>query len=302
MRIRMSRRPPIILLAALGLPVICEMITALVPSSPPALTPSFSFLSSVMVLPLVIALLSSAIPRGGVDRSEAKPPRDFEKGTPSSGRVSSPTADTWPFPASLAHTPATAHDPHSPAKSTRTIATLPASLTLTLERQEHARASMEGVHCPGVHHRLAVALVVAQLAAVTAGATELGFVLNKVSALSVVHAVCVIIWTICVMLCIFLLPIPPLRSLSLTQTGPELPSAPEIIPKPPTLVTRARNKSTTSIRERKQSISPPFNSDSASDFLSLHDPFASPPPPPPPPPSVRSSWTQDKDNVRLPIV
>ncbi|KAH7913457.1 hypothetical protein BJ138DRAFT_623817 [Hygrophoropsis aurantiaca] len=281
------------LLSVLVLIVACETITALVPSSSALHAPILAILSHLSAFLLAMVTFVCAL-RPEKDNHTDTSPQILEKSTPSSGRVSSPTTDTWPFPASLAHSTISTRGAHSPAKSTRTTASLPASLTLTLARQENARALSERAsQANECELRFNVLFVLTQSAATISSILRLCNVLNATFVLSVLQSVCFLIWAISLMANVFLFPMNPVPLASLATTDRKF-SVADTISKPPNIFPRPRNKSTTSIRARKQSISPPFISDSASDFLSLHDPFASPPPPPPPPPSVRGSWTHEK--------
>lgn len=288
--------------------LVCATIAGSIASTPTLLSPTFSLISRSLQLPLAIGIfldLRSAItvaapPIEICEKDRAGPDSSVRPTTcPNrSGRVSSPTPDTWPFPGSLSHTPP-ARNQSSP-KSVKAVVKLPPSLTLTHSGQENSmipeRAVAISWRCKQM--RFPVTILAAQAAAVVCAALKIALAIvaknfpswaalqardsvttsrpsensdvTATAGLIIAHSVCSLVWAVGVVTSLYLLPSVVKQTLP-TSVKHTLNSS---VPKP----TEFPN-----YRTPKHSLSRGMSSDSASDFLSMRDPFASPPPPPPPP-------------------
>ncbi|KAG2154507.1 uncharacterized protein EDB93DRAFT_166281 [Suillus bovinus] len=287
--------------------LICATIAGSIPSTPTLLSPTFSLISRSLQLPLAIGIfldirssIAVAAPFTKLcEKVQAGPETSVRPttGPNKSGRVSSPTPDTWPFPASLSHTQLASDQ--SSAKSVKTIVNLPPSLTLVHSDQENNDMPERAAVISWCHKemRLPVTMLAAQATAVVSAALKIALTtiaenysswaalqtrdsvttsqpsenydVTAAAGLVIAHSVCSLFWAIGVVASLYLLPS------VVEQTLPT--SAKHIadtsVPKP----TEFPNH-----RTPKHSLSRGMSSDSASDFLSMRDPFASPPPPPPP--------------------
>ncbi|KAG1902043.1 uncharacterized protein F5891DRAFT_979151 [Suillus fuscotomentosus] len=275
---------------------IIATIAGSIASTPTLLSPTFSLISRSLQLPLAIGIfldirsaiavaapftkISEKVPAG--PESSARPTIAQNK----SRRVSSPTPDTWPFPASLVHTQPTCD--RSSAKSAKTVVNLPPSLTLTHSGQENSvipegKAAISWLY---KEMRLPVTMLAAQAAAinspswaalqapdsVTTSQPSQNSDVTVAAGLVIAHSVCSLFWAMGVVTTLYLLP-------SIVKST---------LPTLPTSVNHTADSSVPKAMEfpnhriAKHSLSRGMSSDSASDFLSMRDPFASPPPPPPP--------------------
>lgn len=285
----------------------CATIAGSITCTPALLSPTLSLISRSLQLPLAIGIfldIRSAIAlaapftetcekdRAGLE-SSVHPTICPNR----SRRVSSPTHDTWPFPGSLAHTQLTCSQ--SSAKSGKAVANLPPSLTLTNSGQENSVIPEEAAaiswRCKEM--RLPVTMLAAQAAAVVCAALKIALAItaknspswaalqarNSVTTpqssensdvtvdvgLVIAHSVCSLVWAVGVVTGLYLLPSVVKQTLSAPIKRTVDSSVPKLMKFP-------------SHRTPKHSLSRGMSSDSASDFLSMRDPFASPPPPPPP--------------------
>ncbi|KAG2051991.1 hypothetical protein BDR06DRAFT_1022331 [Suillus hirtellus] len=290
--------------------LICATIAGSIASTPTLLSPTFSLISRSLQLPLAIGIfldIRSAIAvaapftkiyEKGPAGSESSARPTIAQNT--SRRVSSPTPDTWPFPASLVHTQPTCD--RSSAKSAKTVVNLPPSLTLTHSGQENGvipegKAAISWL-CKEM--RLPVTMLAAQAAAIVCAALKIALAIvaqnspswaalqapdsvttsqpsqnsdvTVAAGLVIAHSVSSLFWAVGVVTSLYLLP-------SVVKSA---------LPTLPTSVNHTADSSVPKAMEfpnhriAKHSLSRGMSSDSASDFLSMRDPFASPPPPPPP--------------------
>ncbi|KAG1890011.1 hypothetical protein F4604DRAFT_643402 [Suillus subluteus] len=281
--------------------LVCATITGSIASTPALLSPTFSLISRSLQLPLAIGIfldIRSTIAVAGPftnasEKDRAGPESSVRPTTcPNrSRRVSSPTPDTWPFPGSLAHTQLT-----SSAKIVKSVANLPPSLTLTHSGQENSvipeGAAAISWRCKEM--RLPVTMLAAQATAVVCDALKIALAKNSplwaalqagdsvttsrssensdvtvTAGLVIAHSVCSLVWAVGVVTSLYLLPSVVKQTLP-TSVKRTVDSS---VPKPMEFPHH---------RTPKHSLSRGMSSDSASDFLSMRDPFASPPPPPPP--------------------
>lgn len=287
--------------------LICATITGSIPSTLTLLSPTFSLISRSLQLPLAIGIfldirsaIAVAAPFTKICEKDQAGPESSVRPTicpNGSRRVSSPTPDTWPFPGSLAHTQLTYNQ--SSAKSAKAVANLPPSLTLTHSGQEDSVIPEEAAaiswRCKEM--RLPVTMLAAQAAAVVCAALKIALVITAknsplwaalqahdsvitsqpsensdvtvAAGLVIAHSVCSLVWAVGVVTTLYLLPSVVKHTLP-TSVKRTLDSS---VPKPMGFPNN---------RTPKHSLSRGMSSDSASDFLSMRDPFASPPPPPPP--------------------
>ncbi|KAG1812187.1 uncharacterized protein BJ212DRAFT_1372033 [Suillus subaureus] len=285
----------------------CATIAGSIASTPTLLSPTFSLISRSLQLPLAIGIfldirsaIAVAAPFTKTCEKDRAGPESSVRPTicpNGSRRVSSPTPDTWPFPGSLAHTQLTCNQ--SSAKSVKAIANLPPSLTLTHSGQENGvipeGAAEISWRCKEM--RLPVTMLAAQVAAVVCAALKIALVIiaknspswaalqardsvttsrlsensdvTVAAGLVIAHSICSLVWAVGVVTSLYLLPSVVKQALP-TSVKRTMDSS---VPKPTELPSH---------RTPKHSFSRGMSSDSASDFLSMRDPFASPPPPPPP--------------------
>ncbi|KAG1861438.1 hypothetical protein C8R48DRAFT_673514 [Suillus tomentosus] len=276
--------------------LICATIAGSIASTPTLLSPTFSLISRSLQLPLAISIFLDIRSAIAVAAPFTKISEKVPAGTESSARptiaqnasrrVSSPTPDTWPFPASLVHTQPTCD--RSSAKSAKTVVNLPPSLTLTHSGQENGvipegKAAISWLY---KEMRLPVTMLAAQAAAinspswaalqapdsVTTSQPSQNSDVTVAAGLVIAHSVCSLFWAMGVVTTLYLLP-------SVVKSA---------LPTLPTSVNHTADSSVPKAMEfpnhriAKHSLSRGMSSDSASDFLSMRDPFASPPPPPPP--------------------
>ncbi|KAF9227207.1 hypothetical protein BS17DRAFT_775105 [Gyrodon lividus] len=295
--------------------IACELVSALVPEGPPLLPPILALTSRSILLSLAMSTTVRSCSGDAAIQAEA----DIEKGrstqntspgkTPA--RVSSPTPDTWPFPASLAprSQPKNKNRSYS-ARSKASVASLPPSSTLTQTRECEKWGEHHNVNHAQSVGLLPAVLVAAQMTAiicatlsvaciVAIGASSSSIIGTNASLprVLIARAICTLLWTIAVLAIIQLIPANPQSHTSdaakQSATGQRPPTQREPekfgcgVPTPRTL---------------KPSLTRFGSSDSTPDFLSLRDPFASPPPPPPPfPPvglgldEVDVGWNENKE-------
>ncbi|KAG1751334.1 uncharacterized protein EDB91DRAFT_1078143 [Suillus paluster] len=306
--------------------LVCETIAGSITTTPALLSPTFSLISRSLQLPLAVGVffdIRSAMHQNTMAAPLTKTCEKHRAGperTPRpsifpnrSGRVSSPTPDTWPFPGSLAHPQPTYS--HSSAKGTSAVVNLPPSLTLTHTHQEDSVTSEEATRGCCKEMRLAVIILVAQAAAVVCAALQIAVAIisdgfpswvalqvrdslttspyqpwrssdiTDASGLGIAHSVCLLVWAVGVINCLYLLP-----SVNQTLSTSHKLTEGSSVPKPLEF---------TNPRTPKPSLSRCMSSDSASDFLSMRDPFASPPPPPPPPPPTVGLGLFDSNRVQF---
>ncbi|KAG2341057.1 hypothetical protein BDR05DRAFT_469560 [Suillus weaverae] len=287
--------------------LVCATIAGSITSTPTLLSPTFSLISRSLQLPLAIGIffdirsaIAVAAPFTKTCEKDRAGPESSVHPTicPNrSRRVSSPTPDTWPFPGSLAHTQLTYNQ--SSAKSVKSVANLPPSLTLTHSGQENSVMPEGAVaiswRCKEM--RLPVTMLAAQATAMVCAALEIALAIiaknspswaalqardsvttsqpsensdvTVAAGLVIAHSVCSLVWAVGVVISLYLLPSVVKQTLptSLKRT------VDSSVPKPMEFHNH---------RTPNHSLSRGMSSDSASDFLSMRDPFASPPPPPPP--------------------
>ncbi|KIJ18587.1 hypothetical protein PAXINDRAFT_8840 [Paxillus involutus ATCC 200175] len=278
----LSQRVLRFFLALTAFLLTCELVTALVPESPPLLPPILALASRGIMLSLALITATCSCSRDAAIQAEV----DTEKGRPAQGsspgktavRVSSPTPGTWPFPASLAPR-SQRNSRNCSARSKVTVTNLPRSLTFT---------PMGDCEKGNDHHNVDPAQIVGVFLAVLAAAQTASIVCATLSvACSVVtgrsitdantflpriiiaRAICTFLWIIAVLTVIHFAPADIRSNISDAAKESVADREPDKfgcgIPAPRTLTHFG-------------------SSDSTPDFLSLRDPFASPPPPPPPPP------------------
>lgn len=311
---------------------IIATIAGSIASTPTLLSPTFSLISRSLQLPLAIGIfldirsaIAVAAPFTKISEKVPAGPESSARPTiaqNNSRRVSSPTPDTWPFPASLVHTQPTCD--RSSAKSAKTVVNLPPSLTLTHSGQENGvipegKAAISWLY---KEMRLPVTMLAAQAAAIVCAALKIALAIvaqnspswaalqapdsatvsqpsqnsdvTVAAGLVIAHSVCSLFWAMGVVTTLYCKHILRFRTTaSLRHLTYYLFSVlPSVVKSTlPTLPTSVNHTTDSSVpkamefpnhRIAKHSLSRGMSSDSASDFLSMRDPFASPPPPPPP--------------------
>ncbi|KAL4078554.1 hypothetical protein V8B97DRAFT_1282691 [Scleroderma yunnanense] len=265
--------------------IVCELVSSAIPQSPALLSAIFSGIVRVLCVVLFILVIracpsdsyqdNSDIEKHGLDQLSS--PHGFP------ARVSSPIPETWPFPASLALArPSTEHSPRNDFMAAKLLSSFP-----LWGATEHTNSSTKSTSpstililagsqffallCAAV--KIVMAVVVSHTTKTTLNQDVNSFV--TLCHLFIAHAVFRSLWGVLLLLVIYVIPLKPL-SVALVQT--ESPIKP---PSQPTL-----RPFTHGIRTPKPSFSRFLSPDSASDYLSVADPFASIPPPLPPPPVV----------------
>ncbi|KAG0707073.1 hypothetical protein DFH29DRAFT_995391 [Suillus ampliporus] len=273
--------------------LVCETIAGSIISTPALLSPTFSLISRILQLPLAVGVFFDI--RSAIRQSAMAAPltKTCEKHQAGPERTLRPTI----FP-NRSRRPT--HN-QSSARSINAVPYLPPSLTLTHTHQENSVMSEGTVAtrwcCKEM--RLAIIILAAQATAVVCAALKIALAIisecfpswvalqvrdslttspyqswgssdvTHASVLIVAHSVCLLVWAVGVVTCLYLLPaVKQTVPTSLKLTGSSS------VPKPSEVTTP---------RTPKPSLSRRRSSDSASDFLSMRDPFASPPPPPLPP-------------------
>ncbi|KAH7888859.1 hypothetical protein F5I97DRAFT_1925417 [Phlebopus sp. FC_14] len=288
--------------------IICEFTSSLIPQSPPLLPAILAALSRAFLFPLALSVFIYSRSRGSAGVFQ-----DTEKGSPAAkipARISSPTPDTWPFPVSLMRSRGQWKS-HASTRGEVAMTSLPPLLVLTpLSQPRPTSAKNE----KGITLRVAAALIVAQAIAALCAALDVACglvsmiprtplkvgtgdktIARTLSGLLVTRSICLLVWAIAVLAVVHFLFLE-------TRTN----ASEEIITTEDSAGQCGHRKflNVTSMPcKPKPSLTRFGSSDSASDFLSMRDPFASPPPPPPPPPAsvglglneIDVGWNGNKD-------
>ncbi|OAX40901.1 hypothetical protein K503DRAFT_798400 [Rhizopogon vinicolor AM-OR11-026] len=280
--------------------LICEIIAGLIPSTPALLAPTFSLISRGLLLPLAVGFffdmhppaLQTTVAASSTETRE-KEPAGHEGGLRStgslnrleSGRVDSPTPDTWPFPGSLAHAQSTEnHSADMNMKAAANHHPSPLTHNACYDNSMVLKGPRRSLYLP-------IIMLAAQIAAVVCAALKIALAIipehaspslvalqardssevTDITGLIIAHSVCSLVWAVTVVTGLYLLP-------SINQASSSSPKLTEdsSFPNPPENLLGS-----TVVRTPKPSHSRFMPSGSSSDFLSMRDPFASPPPPPP---------------------
>ncbi|KAG1771661.1 hypothetical protein EV702DRAFT_1048881 [Suillus placidus] len=254
--------------------LVCATIAGSITSTPTLLSPTFSLISRSLQLPLAIGIfldirsaIAVAAPFTKACEKDRAGPESSVHPTICPNRSGRLTYN------------------QSSAKSVKAVANLPPSLTLTHSGQESSVMPEGAVaiswRCKEM--RLPVTMLAAQATAVnspswaalqardsvTTSQLSENSDVTVAAGLVIAHSVFSLVWALGVVTSLYLLPSVVKQTLptSLKRT------VDSSVPKPMEFPNH---------RTPKHSLSRGMSSDSASDFLSMRDPFASPPPPPPP--------------------
>ncbi|KAG8214060.1 hypothetical protein J3R82DRAFT_10818 [Butyriboletus roseoflavus] len=273
-------------LSLAALLVICELVSALIPTSPLLLPATLALVARGILLTLAITAAILLRHR----HADYAAQMNIEKGQPadrssgkSPGRVSSPTPATWPFPASHALKYKSRRG-NCPANQS-TPPDLPPSIpsrTHNLDEDAFEFGKQNLIFLPLV-------LMTAQIFATLSAALNIAASILVDSAVTrtnqslphilLVSAACTLLWSITVLTLIQLLPTKPHPYSSEKQVAMDCKQG------PPGRDLNRFSRDNPAPRTPKPSLYG-RESDSLLDFLSLRDPFASLPPPPPPLPPV----------------
>ncbi|KAG1739274.1 hypothetical protein EDB19DRAFT_1908912 [Suillus lakei] len=241
--------------------LVCATIAGSITSTPTLLSPTFSLISRSLQLPLAVGIfldIRSAIYRSAVAAPFTKMCEKDRAG---------PESSVPPTSCSLVHTQPPHNQSSAKSQENSVMPVGPAAISWRCKEM-----------------RLPVTMLAAQAAAVVCAALKIAIAIiaenspswaalqaldSVAAALVIAHSVCSLVWALGVVTSLYLLPSVVKQTLptSLKRTGDSS------VPKPMEFP---------NYRTPKHSLSRGMSSDSASDFLSMRDPFASPPPPPPP--------------------
>ncbi|KAI6046130.1 hypothetical protein EDC04DRAFT_1875672 [Pisolithus marmoratus] len=257
--------------------IICELVFSVVPQTPFLLSPFLAATSRVLSFALLSYIVVARLPdtRRILLGNEKRKPDRYPQ------RVSSPTTETWPFPASLGRRQTKADKQTSPINTT---AAPPAGATT---KNDSSRIPL-AFALSQILALLCAALDIVLDVIVGHMATEFNFakagsaVLSRLLDFYIARAAVTCAWSVALLIAIHVMP-PTLVS------GP--PAQEPLQSKQPTIPKCG-------IHTSKSSFSRFAYSDSASDYLFVPDPFASMPPPRLPPPAAALELDLDEVKAR----